>query len=55
VTVTVNEPANEKFVQPDFDDDDTSRLLVRWARWHDLRVALGVIGAIAAARTAVNR
>jgi hypothetical protein len=55
VTVTVNEPANEKFVQPDFDDDETSRLLARWARWHDFRVALGVLGAIAAARSAVNR
>jgi hypothetical protein len=55
VTVKVNEPANEKFVRPDFDDEKTARLLARWARWHDLRVALGLLGAIAAARTAVNR
>jgi Domain of unknown function (DUF1772) len=55
ITVTVNEPANEKFVQPDFDDEETTRLLERWARWHDLRVALGLLGAIAAVRTAVNR
>jgi hypothetical protein len=55
VTVTVNEPANEKFVQSDFDDEETTRLLGRWARWHDLRVALGLLGAIAAVRTAVNR
>ena len=55
VTVTVNEPANEKFVQPDFDDEETTHLLARWARWHDVRVALGLIGAFAAARAAVNR
>jgi hypothetical protein len=55
VTLTVNEPANEKFVQSDFDDEETMRLLGRWARWHDLRVALGLLGAIAAVRTAVNR
>jgi uncharacterized membrane protein len=55
VTVTVNEPANEKFVQADFDDEETTHLLGRWARWHDLRVALGLLGAIAAALTAANR
>jgi hypothetical protein len=55
VTVTVNEPANERFVQPDFDDEETTELLGRWARWHDLRVLLGLVGALAAARTAVSR
>jgi Anthrone oxygenase len=55
VTVTVNESANEKFAQSDFDDEETTLLLGRWARWHDLRVALGLLGAIAAVRTAANR
>ena len=55
ITMTVNEPANEKFEQLDFDDEETSRLLARWARWHNLRVALGVVGAIAAARALLNR
>ena len=49
VTVTVNEPANEKFVSGKLDDDATVTLLARWARWHDLRVALGLVSAVAAA------
>ena len=49
VTVTVNEPANEKFVSGDLDDDATVTLLARWARWHDVRVALGLSSAVAAA------
>ena len=49
VTVGVNEPANEKFVSGGLDDDATVRLLARWARWHDVRVALGLLSAAAAA------
>ena len=48
VTVTVNEPANEKFVSGELDDEATVSLLARWARWHDVRVALGVVSAVAA-------
>ena len=48
VTVTVNEPANEKFVSGDLDDEATVTLLARWARWHDVRVALGLLSAVAA-------
>ena len=48
VTVTVNEPANERFVSGDLEDDATVSLLARWARWHDVRVALGLVSAVAA-------
>jgi zinc transporter ZupT len=51
ITVTVNEPANEKFAQLDFGDAETETLLRRWARWHDARVALGLVAAGAAALT----
>lgn len=49
VTVTVNEPANREFVREEFGDEETTTLLARWARWHDVRVALGLIAAVAAA------
>jgi zinc transporter ZupT len=52
ITVSVNEPANEKFAQVDFDDEETTRLLQRWARWHHARVGLGLVAAVAAALTA---
>ena len=52
ITVTVNEPANEKFAQVDFDDAETTTLLRRWTRWHDVRVVLGLVAALAAAATA---
>ena len=55
ITVTVNEPANEKFAQVDFDDAETTTLLQRWARWHDARVVLGLVAALAAATTARGR
>lgn len=51
ITLTVNEPANEHFVRPDFDDLETERLLARWVRWHNVRVGLGILGAAAAALT----
>jgi hypothetical protein len=52
ITVSVNEPANAKFVEDGLGDDETVALLSRWARWHDVRLALGLIGALAAARAA---
>jgi uncharacterized membrane protein len=51
ITLTVNEPANAKFEQVDFDDAETTRLLDRWARWHHVRVALGLASVLAAALT----
>lgn len=55
ITLRVNEPANAKFEQEDFDDAETSELLERWARWHDARVALGLLATGAALRTASRR
>ena len=52
ITQSVNEPANHQFVRQDLPDDDTVRLLSRWVRWHDVRVVLGLVGAVAAARAA---
>jgi hypothetical protein len=50
VTVTVNEPANRRFVDEEQTDAETEALLERWARWHHLRVALGLSATVAAAR-----
>lgn len=55
ITVTVNEPANAMFVEPDFDDEQTTELLGRWARWHDARVSLGLAATAAAAIVATAR
>ena len=49
VTVAVNEPANREFVREDVGDEETATLLARWARWHDVRVMLGLVAAAAAA------
>jgi hypothetical protein len=49
VTVTVNEPASERFTSDMLTDSETAELLRRWARWHDLRVALGLASTVAAA------
>jgi hypothetical protein len=54
ITLRVNEPANEKFEQIEFDDAETTALLERWARWHDVRVVLGLLGTAAAALTAAS-
>jgi hypothetical protein len=55
ITVLVNEPANEKFEQIDFDDAETTALLKHWARWHDLRVGLGLLATVAAALTVASQ
>jgi uncharacterized membrane protein len=55
ITVTVNEPANRKFASEDLSDDETASLLARWARWHDVRVVLGLIAALAALRALGDR
>jgi len=49
ITVTVNEPANHQFVGGTLTDDQTTDLLRRWARWHHVRVVLGVVATVAAA------
>lgn len=49
VTVTVNEPANARFTGGSLSDAETSDLLGTWARWHHLRVGLGVLATVAAA------
>jgi hypothetical protein len=48
ITVTVNEPANHQFTGAQLTDAQTRDLLNRWARWHHLRVVLGVLAAAAA-------
>ena len=51
VTLVVNEPANELFAHPGaLTDAATAALLVRWMRWHWVRVGLGVLGFYAALR-----
>jgi hypothetical protein len=49
VTVTVNEPANARFTGGALTDAETRDLLGTWARWHHLRVALGIVATVAAA------
>ncbi|MGY1705695.1 anthrone oxygenase family protein [Geodermatophilus sp. SYSU D00697] len=49
ITVTVNEPANHQFTGGTLTDPETTELLSRWARWHHLRVLLGLVAAVAAA------
>jgi len=48
VTMAINEPLNARFVGPDPVDPAE---LDRWIRWHDVRVALGLIAAWASAGT----
>jgi hypothetical protein len=50
VTLAVNGPANRSFVEAQLTDQETKELLARWKRWHDVRVALGLLGAVASAR-----
>ena len=51
ITLVVNEPANELFGHPGaLSDAATAALLVRWMRWHWVRVGLGVLGFYAALR-----
>jgi hypothetical protein len=46
VTTTVNEPLNARFEGPEPVEPGD---LERWARWHDVRVALGFASALASA------
>jgi hypothetical protein len=55
ITITVNEPANAKFTSGTLSDSETAQLLARWARWHDVRVALGLAATVAAALALAQR
>ena len=46
ITTTVNEPLNARFEGP---EPVNPTDLERWARWHDVRVALGFASALASA------
>jgi hypothetical protein len=48
ITLTVNEPANARFTGGSLSDNETRDLLRTWARWHDVRVVLGLVAAAAA-------
>lgn len=48
ITVTVNEPANHQFTAGTLTDSETRDLLSRWARWHHVRVVLGLVAAVGA-------
>lgn len=51
ITLAVNEPLNERFWSDEpMTDEETTDALERWARWHDARVALGLVAVAAAAR-----
>ena len=49
ITLAVNEPANHRFTDGPLTDSETTNLLRTWARWHHVRVVLGLAAAAAAA------
>ena len=55
ITITVNEPMNHRFTVERLTDAETANLLERWARWHRLRVALGVLAVLGAASALTDR
>ncbi len=55
ITITVNEPINHQFTDEQLTDDETANLLDRWARWHRLRVGLGVLATLGAAFALTDR
>ena len=52
ITVTVSEPANHRFTGGGLTDEETTDLLRTWARWHHVRVALGLVATVAATSAA---
>ncbi|SFO78827.1 protein of unknown function [Geodermatophilus dictyosporus] len=48
VTLAVNEPANDRFTSGRLTDPETRDLLRTWARWHHVRVVLGLVATVAA-------
>ncbi len=55
ITITVNEPMNHRFTAEQLADAETANLLERWARWHRLRVVLGVLATLGAASALVDQ
>ena len=55
ITVTVNEPANHQFTCGGLTDSQTIDLQARWARWHHVRVVLGLAATVAAALALAQR
>ena len=55
ITMTVNEPMNHRFTGGTLTDTETTDLLGSWARWHHVRVALGVAASVAAAAALTER
>ena len=55
ITVAVNEPMNARFVAEPLTDDETRDLLRRWARWHHVRVGLGLVATVAASTALKER
>ncbi len=55
ITVTVNEPANHRFTGGTLTDPETTDLLRTWARWHHVRVLLGVVATVAATVALADR
>ena len=55
ITITVNEPINHQFTAEQLTDAETANLLDRWARWHRLRVGLGVLATLGAAFALTDR
>jgi hypothetical protein len=51
----VNEPANHQFIAGVLTAAETRKLLDKWARWHDVRVALGIVATTAAAFASHHR
>lgn len=54
ITLTVNEPMNHRFTAEHLTDAETATLLGRWARWHRIRMALGVLAVVGAAVALVD-
>ena len=55
ITITVNEPMNHQFTAEQLTDPETANLLERWARWHRLRVGLGVLATLGSAFALMDR
>jgi hypothetical protein len=55
ITLAVNEPANHRFTEEQLSDTETRDLLQRWARWHSVRVILGLVAAAAATAAIPSR
>jgi negative regulator of sigma E activity len=55
ITLAVNEPANHRFTEGPLTDSETRGLLRTWARWHSVRVVLGLVAAAAATTAVVSR